>query len=649
MPVAIISPIRLQSRESRVQDVEPGCKKAGRAGAAAAEGGFAFACGCTKENADCGWLRSRTVTVKSLNNLAISSSLRSVIFARCSFCMIRIFCASNCDCVLCVGMSIATDAYDGGCSKRIVSAFGCNVRLLERVTTGSRARAPCVTSSNDIDLSSSLSSANSHSLVGVRQVIVTILYRSSLRSTAQTSIRNPRLLAATFSPFEKVSRSTQGKTQGFSEATNTSSSSYASDTPNNMATVDAPIVVSGIALFCELSLSSCRGCIFAEAVCPCDSLLRYRMKHINVYDNLKTYGDLRRDFEKFSSFGNKKALAKECFSTINPPLFNEDNNVRVLEKCVIPELHILQGFVNHLFWDGLVPLVGIDKALLWPKKLKLIAKNYHGRIFEGNACRKLLEKADDLLDIEIYGNGAGNCNNQYTFNTGLSISTRYNTRIMQSRYQHHVIILDSDEEEARDIPRQSKPIHPFFAPYRRVAPQRPRILSDVMLKTAKIRPLRVADARTSARTRPYVRRHSNPVAEANESPDIFGNLANLDNYPFRPAPTISQLARTHGGYLRGITRLFSGLGSPNDYIGVTITSDSLTNESLWLSFRPVRDFTAEDLWEVFFNAAQTVFWAMSIVSEADLTKEEMFTLLFCAVIATQGVEVYIARSNKLPF
>ncbi|CAB0031142.1 unnamed protein product [Trichogramma brassicae] len=61
----------------------------------------------------------------------------------------------------------------------------------------------------------------------------------------------------------------------------------------------------------------------------------------------------------------------------------------------------------------------------------------------------------------------------------------------------------------------------------RVAPQRPRILSDVMLKTAKIKPLRVADARTSSRTGPYIRRNSNLVAEANESADIFGNLSHL--------------------------------------------------------------------------------------------------------------------------
>ena len=46
--------------------------------------------------------------------------------------------------------------------------------------------------------------------------------------------------------------------------------------------------------------------------------------------------------------------------------------------------------------------MGEEKALLWPQKLNLIGKNYHGRVFEGNTCRKMLENADRLLDPEIY-------------------------------------------------------------------------------------------------------------------------------------------------------------------------------------------------------------------------------------------------------
>ena len=71
----------------------------------------------------------------------------------------------------------------------------------------------------------------------------------------------------------------------------------------------------------------------------------------------------------------------DCHSCVNPPLFEEDDNVFVIEKCIPPELHMLQGFVNHLFWDGIVPLLGKEKALLWPKTLKLVAKNYQGDIF----------------------------------------------------------------------------------------------------------------------------------------------------------------------------------------------------------------------------------------------------------------------------
>lgn len=117
---------------------------------------------------------------------------------------------------------------------------------------------------------------------------------------------------------------------------------------------------------------------------------------------LKSYGDLRNDYEQFNLAGGNKKNSKEFHSTINLPLFTESDDITVLEKCVIPELHVLMGFVNHLFWKGLVPLLGKDKALIWPKKLKLISKNYHGDCFEGNACRKLLKEAHKLNDPEIY-------------------------------------------------------------------------------------------------------------------------------------------------------------------------------------------------------------------------------------------------------
>ena len=101
---------------------------------------------------------------------------------------------------------------------------------------------------------------------------------------------------------------------------------------------------------------------------------------------LKTYGYLKKDYEKYVATGRNKKHAPQCRNTVNLPLFMEEDEVSILEKCPIPELHILQGFVNHIFWTGLVPLLGEETALIWPKKINVIAKYYHGRTFEGNAC-----------------------------------------------------------------------------------------------------------------------------------------------------------------------------------------------------------------------------------------------------------------------
>lgn len=117
---------------------------------------------------------------------------------------------------------------------------------------------------------------------------------------------------------------------------------------------------------------------------------------------LKTYGDLDKDYKKFCFLQKNKKKAAFCHSTVNKPLFNENPDIKVSEKCMVPELHIMQGFVNHAFWHSLVNLVGREKALLWPEKLKIISKNYQGELFEGNHCRKLLQEADKLLDPRIY-------------------------------------------------------------------------------------------------------------------------------------------------------------------------------------------------------------------------------------------------------
>lgn len=129
-------------------------------------------------------------------------------------------------------------------------------------------------------------------------------------------------------------------------------------------------------------------------------------KCYNKYEKclkLLTYGDLKQTYNRIKQYGEDKKYAKECQSCIHQPLFEEEDNIYVIEKSVPPELHLLQGFVNHLFWDGIVPLLGRENVLIWGKKIKLVSKTGQGEIFEGNACRKLIETADNLLDPQILG------------------------------------------------------------------------------------------------------------------------------------------------------------------------------------------------------------------------------------------------------
>ena len=156
--------------------------------------------------------------------------------------------------------------------------------------------------------------------------------------------------------------------------------------------------------YCFVSLNDLRKCNTEEQAGSSVASGSSDMDNLenSNYMRLKTYGDLLKDYEKFNISGRNLKYAKEYHSTINRPLFQESDDTTVLEKCIIPELHILMGFANHLFWKGLVPLLGEKVALLWPKKLNLVSKSYHGNCFEGNVCRKLLKHADKLNDPDIY-------------------------------------------------------------------------------------------------------------------------------------------------------------------------------------------------------------------------------------------------------
>lgn len=60
-------------------------------------------------------------------------------------------------------------------------------------------------------------------------------------------------------------------------------------------------------------------------------------------------------------------------------------------------LHILLGIVNRVY-DELVKKIP-EAAANWSSQLYLQRDRYHGNIFEGNECKKLLDNVPKLVDI----------------------------------------------------------------------------------------------------------------------------------------------------------------------------------------------------------------------------------------------------------
>lgn len=75
---------------------------------------------------------------------------------------------------------------------------------------------------------------------------------------------------------------------------------------------------------------------------------------------------LRESFNLYEKGGCHKKDARNFHNTVSLPLLEESDETLVSEKVIIPELHIIQGFVNHLFWDGIVPLLGQENSMKWP-------------------------------------------------------------------------------------------------------------------------------------------------------------------------------------------------------------------------------------------------------------------------------------------
>lgn len=64
-----------------------------------------------------------------------------------------------------------------------------------------------------------------------------------------------------------------------------------------------------------------------------------------------------------------------------------------------------------------------------------------------------------------------------------------------------------------------------------------------------------------------------------------------------------------------------------DYAGISFTSSSLTHGPVWLSFRPVRDYTFDDLWQLITSVAQ---------SAASMNIDDSCNIKVCIVKGVEG-------------
>ena len=75
-------------------------------------------------------------------------------------------------------------------------------------------------------------------------------------------------------------------------------------------------------------------------------------------------------------FSGKKKEARYCHSIVNPCLIQEGENIPILEKLPMDELHIMEGIINHIFFKGLVIKFGKENAMKWPKKVNVVSVLY---------------------------------------------------------------------------------------------------------------------------------------------------------------------------------------------------------------------------------------------------------------------------------
>lgn len=130
---------------------------------------------------------------------------------------------------------------------------------------------------------------------------------------------------------------------------------------------------------------------------PCTFCLANK-NNLGERAELRTIRNTLQNYEIWLVSGAKKNSAKKFFNCIQRPLFTSDLDLDTNVMDIIPpppELHLMIGVVNTIFEHMLVAFN--KETLQWAKSCNVEKSITHaGAGFNGNACKKLLEKLDVL-------------------------------------------------------------------------------------------------------------------------------------------------------------------------------------------------------------------------------------------------------------
>ena len=147
---------------------------------------------------------------------------------------------------------------------------------------------------------------------------------------------------------------------------------------------------------CDLKLANILCGLQAHSSSHSCSWYRIDFTNLEKAGALRTLGSLRESYKSFLSAGSNLAKAKHTANVVHPPILSGANDTLILDILPPPELHLLLGVVNHIFQKMKSVWPNAEK---WPASLNMKLGPYHGDMFEGNDCRKLLRNVDELQQL----------------------------------------------------------------------------------------------------------------------------------------------------------------------------------------------------------------------------------------------------------